>query len=434
MLRMKFCAENRHCAKRQNVSSYIRRQKITKMEKPIIPKNENERLNALKSYSILDTLQENEYDDITFIASQICNTPISYISLIDDERQWFKSKIGLQIEETPREIAFCAHTIVSETEFMLVEDARKDYRFSDNPLVTDEPKIVFYLGIPLITTDKYPIGTLCVVDKTPRTLSESQIKMIQALSRQTIRLLEARKNNLELDLRKKVLEERNKSLDSFARIAAHDLKSPLNNIIQFIELLRNELDLESKENIKELLNIIEKSTNNVTQLIDGILKYSRDTTFDTKDNIVFNVKNTIKEIFSNFFGKHTRSFELELEIEDKMTIYSNLTAFQQIFINLISNSLKYSDKEIVTLKIVAERVRENIFFTFQDNGMGIKSDEIFNIFNLYETTSNIDKYGEKGTGVGLSTVKKIIDLLGGSIQVSSVLGKGTTFTFSIKDK
>lgn len=205
-------------------------------------------------------------------------------------------------------------------------------------------------------------------------------------------------------------------------------------VIQFIELLRNELDLESKENIKELLNIIEKSTNNVTQLIDGILKYSRDTSFDIKDNIVFNVKNTLNDIFTNYFSKYTLSFELELDIEDKMTIYSNLTAFQQIFINLISNSLKYSDKEIVSLKIVAERVRENIFFTFQDNGMGIKSDEIFNIFNLYETTSNIDKNGEKGTGVGLSTVKKIIDLLGGSIQVSSVLGKGTTFTFSIKDK
>lgn len=404
------------------------------MEKPTKHKNENERLNALKSYSILDTLQENEYDDITFIASQICNTPISYISLIDDERQWFKSKIGLQIEETPREIAFCAHTIVSDKDYMLVEDARKDYRFSDNPLVTDEPKIVFYLGIPLITTDKYPIGTLCVVDKTPRTLSENQIRMIQALSRQTIRLLEARKNNLELNLRKKVLEERNKSLDSFARIAAHDLKSPINNIIQFIELLRNELDIESKENIKELLTIIEKSTYNVTQLIDGILKYSRDTSFDTKDNIVFNVKNTINDIFTNYFEKHTRSLEIEFNIEDKLTIFSNSTAFQQIFINLISNSLKYSDKEIVTINIVAVRNIESIFFTFQDNGMGIKNDEISNIFNLYETTSNIDKYGEKGTGVGLSTVKKIIDLLGGTIQVSSEEGKGTTFTFSIKDK
>lgn len=404
------------------------------MEKPIIPKNENERLNALKSYSILDTLQEIEYDDITFIASQICNTPISYISLIDDERQWFKSKIGLQIKETPREIAFCAHTIVSEKDYMLVEDARKDYRFSDNPLVTDEPKIVFYLGIPLITADKYPIGTLCVVDKTPRTLSESQLKMIQALSRQTIRLLEARKNNLELDLRKKVLEERNKSLDSFARIAAHDLKSPINNIIQFIELLRNELDIESNENIKELLTIIEKSTYNVTQLIDGILKYSRDTSFDTKDNIEFNVKNTINDIFTNYFEKHTRSLEIEFDIEDKLTIFSNLTAFQQIFINLISNSLKYSDKEIVNINIVALRNRESIFFTFQDNGIGIKNDEISNIFNLYETTSNIDKYGEKGTGVGLSTVKKIIDLLGGTIQVSSEEGKGTTFTFTIKDK
>ena len=409
-------------------------EKITKMEKPTKYKNENERLNALKSYSILDTLQENEYDDITFIASHICNTPISYISIIDEERQWFKSKIGLQIEETPREIAFCAHTIVSEKDYMLVEDARKDYRFSDNPLVTDEPKIVFYLGIPLITTDKYPIGTLCVVDKTPRTLSENQIRMIQALSRQTIRLLEARKNNLELDLRKKVLEERNKSLDSFARIAAHDLKSPINNIIQFIELLRNELDIESKENIKELLNIIETSTYNVTQLIDGILKYSRDTSFDTKDNIVFNVKNTINDIFTNYFEKHTRSLEIELDIEDKLTIFSNLTAFQQIFINLISNSLKYSDKEIVKISIVALRNRESIFFTFQDNGIGIKNDEISNIFNLYETTSNIDKYGEKGTGVGLSTVKKIIDLLGGTIQVSSEKGKGTTFTFSIKEK
>ncbi|MBS3777319.1 MAG: GAF domain-containing sensor histidine kinase [Bacteroidales bacterium] len=402
------------------------------MEKPNKHKNEKERLNALNSYSILDTLQEKEYDDITFIASQICNTPISYISLIDHERQWFKSKIGLQIEETPREIAFCAHTIVDDKEYMLVEDARKDYRFSDNPLVIDKPGIVFYLGIPLNTVDNYPLGTLCVVDKEPRDLKDNQIKMMQALARQTNRLLEARKNNIELDLRKKELEERNKSLDSFARKAAHDLKSPLNNIVQFVDLLKNELELVPNESMTELFNIIEKSSHNLTQLIDGILKHSRDLSFDSKDNVEFNVLKSIEDVVANFFEDSLHNFNINYDIDETLSMYSNLIAFQQIIINLISNSLKYNDKEKTNIKIGAVSKRNSIVFKFEDNGIGIKDEEIKNIFNLYETTSNIDRYGNKGTGIGLSTVKKIIELLEGTIEVKSEIGVGTIFTFSIK--
>ena len=143
------------------------------------PTNENERLQKLKSYDILDTLAEKEYDDIAELAAYICDTPIALISLIDGERQWFKSKIGLDINETHRDIAFCAHAILGEDIFN-VPDSSLDERFQDNPLVTGFPNVKFYAGAPIITPEGYSIGTICVIDNSPKTINDKQINALKS--------------------------------------------------------------------------------------------------------------------------------------------------------------------------------------------------------------------------------------------------------------
>ena len=157
-----------------------------------LPENETERLKALEGYEILDTPPEQALDDLTKLASMICGTPISLISLIDDARQWFKSRVGLDVAETPRELAFCAHAIL-EPDVLLIPDAREDSRFAANPLVTGDPNIRFYGGAPLITSDGYALGTLCVIDRVPRELAPHQIEALETISRQIVAQLELRK-------------------------------------------------------------------------------------------------------------------------------------------------------------------------------------------------------------------------------------------------
>jgi GAF domain-containing protein len=162
-----------------------------------LPTNEAERLAALQEYHILDTGAEQSYDDITILASHICNVPIAMISLVDEARQWFKSKVGLQQQQTSRDVAFCAHAIL-QTEPLIVKDATKDRRFADSALVTGEPHIRFYAGFPLVNAEGLALGTLCVVDPHPRQLSAEQLKAMQALSRQVMALMESRRISARL--------------------------------------------------------------------------------------------------------------------------------------------------------------------------------------------------------------------------------------------
>ena len=144
--------------------------------------NEEERLRALDSLHILDTLEEQAYDDLTLLAAQLCDTPVALISLVDDTRQWFKSHHGIDVRETSRDLAFCAHAIHGD-ELFLIEDADKDERFHDNPLVIGGPHVKFYAGIPLYVDHIYPVGTLCVIDDHARSLSDEQKRALEALSR-----------------------------------------------------------------------------------------------------------------------------------------------------------------------------------------------------------------------------------------------------------
>lgn len=166
--------------------------------------DEKARLAALRSYRILDTDPELAFDDLTLLASQICNTPIALISLVDEDRQWFKSRVGLSTRETSRDIAFCAYAI-RQPGLFVVPDALKDGRFRDNPLVVSDPRIRFYTGAPLLSREGEALGTLCVIDREPRTLTTLQVEALEALRRQVMAQLELRRNLHDL---RRALEER----------------------------------------------------------------------------------------------------------------------------------------------------------------------------------------------------------------------------------
>ena len=168
------------------------------MQAARIPENETERLKTLHEYALLDTMPERVFDDLTKIAAEICDTSISLVSLVDRDRQWFKSKVGLEVNETSRDIAFCSHAILEE-EVFVVEDTALDERFVDNPLVTDNPDIRFYAGAPIKAKNGMALGTLCVIDQKPMTLSKSKEDALAALARQVEVAIELKRQNKELE-------------------------------------------------------------------------------------------------------------------------------------------------------------------------------------------------------------------------------------------
>src|SRR4029453_6024591 len=192
--------------------------------------DETARLAALRRYRILDTEPEQAFDDLTLLAAQICGTPIAPVTLLDRDRQWFKSRLGTSATETARSIAFCAHTIQQDDVFV-IPDTLADERFRENPLVVGEPWVRFYVGAPLVTHDGHALGGLCVLDRVPRTLTPEQQAALEALSRQAVAQLELRPNVDELaqalrerdqgeEAQRRLVEELGAALESTRRLSA----------------------------------------------------------------------------------------------------------------------------------------------------------------------------------------------------------------------
>jgi two-component system, NtrC family, sensor kinase len=233
-----------------------------------IPANEVERVAALHQYNVLDSMPEQDYDDLTRIAAQICGTPISLISLVDDDRQWFKSRHGTEAIETPREQAFCSHAILNPEQVMVIPNASLDRRFAHNPLVTSPPSIQFYAGAPLVNADGFALGTLCVIDQTPRQLTTEQVDALQALSRQVVTQLEIRYRSGKLQ-QEMVQRERAASL---AIAKSEALEQALRQLQQAQAHL---VQSEKMSALGQLVAGIAHEINNPVTFIDGNLAFCK---------------------------------------------------------------------------------------------------------------------------------------------------------------
>jgi anti-sigma regulatory factor (Ser/Thr protein kinase) len=195
--------------------------------------SEPERLAALRRYRILDTRPERGFDDLALLASEICATPMALITLVDEDRQWFKARVGISAPETPRSVSFCARAIEQSDVVFVIPDTLQDHRFRDNPFVVGGPQIRFYAGAPLITPDGHALGTLCVADRAPRTLTPDQIEALVALKRQVEMQLELRRNLIELE---RALEARDRAEDARTQLI-QQLRSALEGLSRLASLL-----------------------------------------------------------------------------------------------------------------------------------------------------------------------------------------------------
>lgn len=394
---------------------------------PKLPENEKERIAELKKYNLLDTLSENDFDNITTLIAAICEVPISLITLLDTDRNFFKSHFGLDFNQSPRNISFCGHVILQNEEIFMIEDARKDDRFIGNPLINDG-NAIFYAGVPLINPNGFKLGTLCVFDYKPRKLTTVQIESLKALAKQVVSLFELRKKNNLLTEMQKELEVRNDRLNNFAHLVSHDLKSPLANITSLTRLLREEnIDKLSKDS-EIYLHYIEESSYTLKNYINGILKFYKADELLTAQKKDVEIKELFEEI-KEILIMDDIVFEFPKEGILKNV---NKAALSQIFLNLIDNSLKYNLNEKRMVKINYKQEPDFHKFSIKDNGMGIDIGVQEEIFNLFKTTGIKDRDGKDGTGIGLATVKSLISKLGGTIFLESEPEKGSTFTFTVE--
>ena len=403
-----------------------------------LPLDEEDRLAALHDYEILDTLPEQVFDDLTQLAAQICDVPISVVSLVDTDRQWFKSKVGLDAEETPRDLAFCAHAIHSP-DLLVVNDALKDKRFADNPLVTGAPDIRFYAGAPLIEPGGHELGTICVIDRVPRDLTQAQREALTALSRQTVSQMELRKKlsqqrerNEQLRVARVEAERASGTKSRFLAHMSHELRTPLNAIIGFSKILRKALpeSLGSKQPL-----YCERITDNglhLLSLVNNLLDLSRieaDQMEITPER--FDLPALLSEVteqVDSLVGQNGNTLTLSCD-GSLETMTSDPMRIRQCLINLLSNACKFTTDGTIRLTAVKETRGgvPTVRFEVADTGQGMTPDDTARIFGEFYRAQQPSAGHQEGTGLGLAITQQLCHLLGGEITVRSRLGVGTTF-------
>ena len=402
-----------------------------------IPANETDRINVLKKYQILDTSEESSYNDLAKLASQICQTPISLVTLVDTDRQWFKAKVGLNVSETSREVSFCAHAI-NENELFVVEDAMEDERFLDNPLVTSDPNIRFYAGMPLVNPKGYRLGTLCVIDTNPRKLDEHQLFALKTLGKNVM-------GQMELDLQNRqllnVIEKIDRQNDELSRlnvintkllsIISHDLRSPITTMSGFIDLIESEKlsqdeILKSASGIKNLLNA---STDLLENLIQWGITYLDENTLKLQKINLHQLVERLNNGFDMIVGK--KDNQLINNLDQGLEIMADSVRLRFILRNLIQNANKFTSEGSVT---ISNDFNDNhVIIRVTDTGQGIPPERIDSLFDWHKRSTTLGSSGERGSGLGLLLCKEFVESHGGTIKVSSVQDIGTNVTFTISN-
>jgi signal transduction histidine kinase len=420
---------------------------------PPLPADEDRRLDALAELEILDSDFEPVYDAIVLLAAVICEVPTASITMIDRDRQWHKAMRNIEDREAPRAITFCAHTILGD-DMLVVEDATADERFHDNPLVLGRPHIRFYAGHRLLAPGGEAVGTLCVIDEKPRTLTGEQREALHVLARQAMALLELRLRSrqlaLEMQLRREAerrASEAREYADAASRVKSdflarmsHELRTPLNSVIGFSRVLgRNRLGTLNESDVQYVARI-EANGHHLLALINDLLDLAKveagrlpvDLSPGSLGLLIRETVSAMQRRLLSSAGEDP--VELVADVPEGLSeIETDWIRLRQVLVNLVGNALKFTERGSVTVRVIAGREggHRPVRIDVVDTGIGIPADRREAIFDAFEQASRetSDRYG--GTGLGLSISQGIAETLGYRITVESAVGEGSTFSLHL---
>jgi len=393
------------------------------------PSNEAARLASLYELEVLDTEFERAYDELTALAAAICGTPIALVSLVDADRQWFKSRHGLGAAETPRALAFCAHAILGDDVFE-VQDAHQDPRFQGNPLVDGAPNVVFYAGVPLRGPDQLALGTLCVIDDHARSLRPDQRAALRALGNQVVGQLELRRTNLRLQRALQAAEDANRAKGDFLARMSHEIRTPLNGVIGLADLLCT-APLDAKE--AAWAHQLRSSGKLLLSVVNDVLDLSRlEAEALPLDPQPTDVGAVLRDCVG-LFGPTARAKGLELRLagppSPPAAVRIDGARLQQVVNNLVSNAIKFTAAGQVTVRWSWAEGRVTLLIS--DTGRGVPKDLQSAIFDPFRQTQAADAQAHGGAGLGLAIVRRLCLAMGGAVTCEDELGGGARFVVEL---
>jgi len=404
------------------------------MKQAPLPLNEAARLRSLKLFDILDTAVEARYDDLTALAAKICDVPICLISLIDEERQWFKSHHGLAVRETPRELAFCSHAILGQ-DIMEISDSRRDERFHDNPLVIEMPHVVFYAGMPLMDTDDNNLGTLCVIGQKPKSLNDEQRDALRVIARQVMTHFELRR---ALKVTQGLLDSAQhfaQTKSTFMANISHEIRAPLQGISGASELLKNSGVTDRQ---MRLINILQDSGCILEQLIRDVADLAMIETGRLKimaEPYDFNL--VLQQLAVDHKSRiEERSNRLRLTIDPKLSsiLVGDRTRVRQVLDQLLIHANSVTSSGELGLDARIDDKKDGNFvlrLTLADQGRKLSDDILANLFDRFELVEARDAGDLASTGIGLAIAYKLMHLMNGDLTVRTGCSAGSIFTMTM---
>jgi signal transduction histidine kinase len=382
---------------------------LTRCDPPL--QNEAQRLALLHSMELLDSPVETAFDAITQLAAQVTGRPIALIGLVDADRTWFKSRVGLDAAQSPRDISFCNAAITSDDIFE-VPDAWADPRFEDNPLVTGAPHVRFYAGMPLRVAG-LAMGTVCVVDHTPHRLDAPQRNALRQLAHLTVELMERR------------LASRAKT--EFIGHLNHEMRTPMNAILGFGQILELKMAPESREagHVRHILDAGQHLLELIDESLDLMRVEAGAVSLDMRSIDLVPVLTEVAELVRPMAD--TRRIALELQLPARVCVQGDTRRVKQVLLNLASNAIKYS-REGSSITLTTDNSDESgPWAAVQDSGRGMTAEQLGRLFKPFERLGQ-ERGTVEGTGLGLALSARLIEAMGARIDVTSEVGRGTQFT------
>ena len=412
------------------------------MLKPLIPGDEAHRLGRLRALDLLDTGSEDAIDSFTRLAAEMTGLPISLVSLVDEDRQWFKSAIGCipQGGQTPRDHSFCGHAILQD-EIFEVENALVDERFCDNPLAVGEPHVVHYAGAPLVMPGGEHIGTLCVIDREPGKLNPKQRTLLAGLARMLVDVLLMRERDMAQTRLAKLAAERaaiaqkqaeaaNLAKSSFLATMSHEIRTPINGVIGLTQLLARQTLPATAANY---VRLIDNCANTLLGLVNNVLDLSK----IEAGKVIIEAGDTDLPALVREISDVQAVRALEKQLAFSATVLPSVPRWvrldghrlRQILLNLLGNAWKFTDRGTYSLNVSVAGPR--LVFDVRDSGIGIARADQAELFRRYTQADTSPSRKYAGTGLGLAISRELAQLMGGEISLESDLGRGSRFTLEL---